>query len=395
MRLAVPARSLRIANAATASRATGSPTSLSRARASTRSSAPLRTTRPRARLALRRSTSRHASASEKVRMRLRERAGRLRGELASECFGDQDHATAVLDVVPRDVASRNDSRAQGFEVSGRDELVLTTAGAPPLPASFPQPRSVTGKRRTRLPSAARSQIRPTRRPEAPRSCRGSRAACECTVRVRQQRRRQPDSRRLNGGRVRKTGIDIAQGLKRSDHEGRAHHQHQRKRHLHDDQRAARRATLPARARATRGQRVGRVDVERMLQRRDRAERERRRDRDGHGECEHGRIDPDLPKARQVAGTDGHEYLQPEVGQRQSEHAADCTDVALSTSNSRAIRALPAPSAARTASSCRRASVRTSMRFAMLAHATSSTAPIAPMSTHSVLATPPTKSSFNG
>jgi hypothetical protein len=68
---------------------------------------------------------------------------------------------------------------------------------------------------------------------------------------------------------------------------------------------------------------------------------------------------------------------------------------LSTSNALAIRARPAPSAARTASSWRRASARTSMRFAMLAHAISSTAPIAPMSTHNVLATLPTRSSFNG
>jgi len=36
-----------------------------------------------------------------------------------------------------------------------------------------------------------------------------------------------------------------------------------------------------------------------------------------------------------------------------------------------------------------------MRFAMLAQAIMSTAPIAPMSTHNMLATPPTKSSSNG
>ena len=68
---------------------------------------------------------------------------------------------------------------------------------------------------------------------------------------------------------------------------------------------------------------------------------------------------------------------------------------LSTSNSLAIRAGVAPSAARTASSCRRASARTSIRFAMLAQAISSTAPIAPMSTHNALATLPTKSSLKG
>ena len=68
---------------------------------------------------------------------------------------------------------------------------------------------------------------------------------------------------------------------------------------------------------------------------------------------------------------------------------------LSTSNSLAIRPGIAPSAARTANSGRRASARTSMRFAMLAQAISSTAPIAPMSTHNMLDTPPTKSSNSG
>ena len=48
-----------------------------------------------------------------------------------------------------------------------------------------------------------------------------------------------------------------------------------------------------------------------------------------------------------------------------------------------------------ASSCRRASARTSIKFAMLAQAISRTAPIAPMSTHNALAMLPTKSSCNG
>ena len=51
-----------------------------------------------------------------------ERGRGLRRELASEILGDHDHAAARLDVAPSEVASRDESRAHGFEIAGRDEL---------------------------------------------------------------------------------------------------------------------------------------------------------------------------------------------------------------------------------------------------------------------------------
>ena len=68
-------------------------------------------------------------------------------------------------------------------------------------------------------------------------------------------------------------------------------------------------------------------------------------------------------------------------------------VTLSSSSSPAIRRQPAPSAARTASSCCRPSARTSRRFATFAHAISSTIPITPMRTHRNLLTSPITSCF--
>ena len=62
---------------------------------------------------------------------------------------------------------------------------------------------------------------------------------------------------------------------------------------------------------------------------------------------------------------------------------------------RAIRARPAPSAARTAISCSRSVARASSRFATLAHAISSTNPTAPKITSSACRTPPTTCSCSG
>ncbi len=142
-------------------------------------------------------------------------------------------------------------------------------------------------------------------------------------RVGSQDVRDPNPRRLNRRRLRKAGVDVAQGLKRSDHEGRAHDQHECERDLHDDQSVARRVPLTARARPARGAGQGRIDVQRVLECRNRAEQECRRERDGHGEPEHGRIDCDFLEARQVARTDGNEALQPDVCEHQPKHAAGC------------------------------------------------------------------------
>ncbi len=68
---------------------------------------------------------------------------------------------------------------------------------------------------------------------------------------------------------------------------------------------------------------------------------------------------------------------------------------LSSSSSRTIRARPAPSAARIASSCCRASALTSNKFATLAQAISITMPIVPITTHSTLPILPTTSCLSG
>ncbi len=67
---------------------------------------------------------------------------------------------------------------------------------------------------------------------------------------------------------------------------------------------------------------------------------------------------------------------------------------LSSSSSRAIRAEPAPSAARIASSCWRDSALTRSRFATLAQAMRSTIPMVPISTHRTFRTSPTRSSLS-
>ena len=68
---------------------------------------------------------------------------------------------------------------------------------------------------------------------------------------------------------------------------------------------------------------------------------------------------------------------------------------LSTSSPRAMRLQPAPSAARTASSCWRPSTRTRRRFATFAHAIRSTTPRAPISSQRVEPRSPTTSCFRG
>jgi hypothetical protein len=68
---------------------------------------------------------------------------------------------------------------------------------------------------------------------------------------------------------------------------------------------------------------------------------------------------------------------------------------LSTSIARAIRPQPAPSAARIASSCWRASARTSNRLATFAQAITSTSASVPITTQSAVPTSPTISCFRG
>ena len=68
---------------------------------------------------------------------------------------------------------------------------------------------------------------------------------------------------------------------------------------------------------------------------------------------------------------------------------------LSRSSSRVSRHEPAPSAARTATSCCRPSALTSSRLVTFAQAINKTMPIVPMTTHRIRLTPPTTSCLSG
>ena len=106
------------------------------------------------------------------------------------------------------------------------------------------------------------------------------------------------------------------------------------------------------------------------------------------------IDRDIVQARQMRQLRGRQHAQRAISQASPSAPPAMPSSTLSSSNSRAIRPQPAPSAARIASSCCRPSARTSSRFATLAHAINSTMPTVPISTHSVLPTSPTRSSFS-
>ena len=117
-------------------------------------------------------------------------------------------------------------------------------------------------------------------------------------------------RRLNRRRIRKTRVDVAQRLERSDHEGRAHDQHERaQRDLHDDQkRCASRSARGSRLRRERRGSSGCSDVQRVLERRDRTEHQRRCERDDYRE-DHGRIEQSLVKREQASrpGNDNQSF----------------------------------------------------------------------------------------
>ncbi len=159
------------------------------------------------------------------------------------------NAAAGFDVGPRQVASRDDPSAHGFEVARRDELHSALR------------RRLAGRQRLSFDHDVRGvdERRPFHRQRAREAggCdarkRGNRV--EDLVHAHELRRvadelvRNPRAHGLDGGRFREPRIDVAQCLKRSDHEHRAHDQHERERHLDDDQCVARRGALAARARA--------------------------------------------------------------------------------------------------------------------------------------------------
>ena len=79
----------------------------------------------------------------------------------------------------------------------------------------------------------------------------------------------------------------------------------------------------ARAASTAGK--AQVAVQRVLERRDRAECERRHERHRHGERQDDRMNGDLLEARQRARPNRDEQLEPGVREHQAERAADGAD----------------------------------------------------------------------
>ena len=109
-----------------------------------------------------------------------------------------------------------------------------------------------------------------------------------------------------------------------------------------------------------------------------------------------RIDADRFDARQSVGHKGDERRGDSTRRRQDpRHRPASANTRLSANTWRTILPRPAPSAARTASSPRRASPRINNRFATFALAISSTSPTAANSASMAVRTSPTTTSANG
>ena len=191
---------------------------------------------------------------------------------------------------------------------------------------------------------------------------------------------------------------MAQGLERPDHQAGADQQHQRQGHLRHDQNAAARCrsllSLSERPPLRRpAASCGRAYLKTGIS----PKSSPRCQRNPQRKASTGRSIAMLSDARQMGQIRGRQHAQRGIGQGQARAAppADGQQQRFRAAVRAPIRPQPAPSAARTASSCWRPSARTSSRFATLAHAISSTMPTVPISTHSVLPISPTRSSFSG
>ena len=182
----------------------------------------------------------------------------------------------------------------------------------------------------------------------------------------------------------------------ADHQSGADQQDKRKPHLHNHQGLARAVPLAALAQcaASFAKSAGRSCTGK-LRNWDGSDEQARKQREARGEKEDGNIDADLVDARQAGRRHRHQYAQSAKGQSQSNARARMPRTTLSNSRSAAIRPHRAPRAERIASSWRRPSTRTSNRFATLAHATSRTMAMEPISTHRTLPTSPITSCFSG
>src|SRR6185295_15251433 len=112
------------------------------------------------------------------------------------------------------------------------------------------------------------------------------------------------------------------------------------------------------------------------------------ERDGEREQQHGAVDRNLIEPRQVGGRQAISRRTPPYARPSPSTPPSTPRAMLSTSSSRAICALLAPSAARIASSCWRPSARTNRRLATFAQAISRTIPIVPISTQRTVLTSP-------
>ena len=111
-------------------------------------------------------------------------------------------------------------------------------------------------------------------------------------------------------------VEILKFEEAADHQAGAREQHERQRHLRDDQ--CRSAALAADAALLRGIHEIRA---RHLQRGRHAESHAGQQRDHRDEQQHGRVDADLIDARQIGRTDAHEQAEDRPGHQHAEHAA--------------------------------------------------------------------------
>ncbi len=253
---------------------------------------------------------------------LAERARGLGGQLASEVLGNRrprgrpSRCRSKSRRVRRSAACpwrRNIPARRGSICAPAGSLPAPPFGLRPLPSPLFRPvhRNVTretGSHVTPGSAAILSSI-----------SRSTRVICPAS---RDTAGRNPNPRGLNRRRIRKAGIDVAQRLRRANHERRAHDEHDRQRDLHDDQRVACRAPLAACARSARsaGERCI-VDCSACLSAVTEPNTSAEANEMRHAECEHRRIDGDLLKARQVARADGDQRPQACVGERETDHAA--------------------------------------------------------------------------
>ena len=196
-------------------------------------------------------------------------------------------------------------------------------------------------------------------------------------------------------RVRKSRLHAAQVLKRANHQAGADQQHERERHLRHDQRVARSVALAAIAERSADTRSAVAIRGCGISQRDGAEEHAREQRHTEGERQHERIDADVAQPRQRIRTFRDQDLQRPIRQAETRCAAEQSQRHAFDEQRPCDRPRPAPSAARIASSCWRASARTSNRLATFAQAIKRTSPSVAITTHSAVPMSPTMSCFSG